>query len=171
MFTKKEKYQGPMNNEKVAYWAIRNNDLEKLTEYIKRFGVDAPVEDGTSLHQAVFHNNIDAVKLLLENGADPNALYNNGFTPLIAAIDWKHWAIAELLIQYNADVTKKDALNNSPLDKAILYFNGDTTLIELLLSKGADPWQELTPGYTPMDLAKSMELESLLLKLIIKTKR
>jgi len=168
---KKEKYQGQMNEERKAYWAIRNNDLEGLAYFINRYGVNAPVEEGTALHQAAFHNKLDAAKLLLENAADPDALFKNSFTALAASIENKHWEIAELLISHNADVTLKDEKNNSPLCQAILYYSGNTRLIELLLKKGADPFQELIRGYTPMNLAQSMGLESMLLELINKTKR
>ena len=159
-----------MRNEAIIYRAIKNNDLKSLSDFINQHGVNAPVDDGTCPHQALFRNNIDAVKFLLEKKADPNALYKQGYTALIEAIDRQYWVIARLLIQYGADVTLKDEKNNSPLIKAILRFNGDNSLIELLLKKGADPWEELVPGYTPMNLAQNMGIKPLLLDLINKTK-
>jgi ankyrin repeat protein len=167
---KKEKYLLLMRNEAIVYRAIKDNDLPQLAAFINQHGVNAPVDEGTCLHQAVFNNNISVVKFLLDKKADPNALYKRGYTPLIEAIDRQYWVIARLLIQYGADVTLKDEKNNSPLIKAILRFNGDTSLLELLLKKGADPWEELVPGYTPMNLAQNMGIKPLLLDLINKTK-
>src|SRR5436853_6261323 len=110
---KKKKYLLPMRNEALIYTAIKNNDLQQLAAFINQNGVNAFVEDGTCLHQAIFHKNIEAVKFLLDKKADPNALYREGYTPLIEAIDRKYFEIARLLIQHGADVTLKDEKNNS----------------------------------------------------------
>ena len=159
-----------MMNENRIYSAIKNNDLQDLSDFITQYGVNAPVDDGTSLHQAVFNNKVEIVKYLLDKKADPDALYKNGYTPLIEAIDRQYWEIARLLIQYGANVSLKDEKHSSPLYRAILRFNGDTSLIKLLLKKGADPWEELVQGYTPMNLAQEMGIKPLLLDLINKTK-
>ena len=149
--------------------AIRNNELEKLADCIKKYGVNTIFNKGTMLHTAVFQNNLEAVEYLLDQGADPNILYDHSETPLIAAIDNKQWEIAKRLIQKGANVNLKDASNNSPLSKAILRYEGNTELLHLLMAHGSDPQQDLLNGYTPMDLARSMKLSTLIQTLIKKT--
>jgi ankyrin repeat protein len=151
-----------------CYNAIKNNDLAELARYAEKYGVDAPLEDGTCLHQAIFNNNYPTTEYLLKASADPDALYDNSVTPLIAAIDLKFWDITGLLVKFGADVNLKDGKNNSPLSKAIFHYRGDAGLIQSLLLRGADPYQELIDGYTPMHLAESMGLKGMMLQLIDK---
>jgi ankyrin repeat protein len=151
-----------------CYLAIKNNDMITLAECVEKYGVDILYKSGTLLHQAIFQNNLEAVSLLLNAGANENALYDNTYTPLIAAIDYKHWNIAKLLIEKGADIHLKDGYHNSPLSKAILRYDGDSSVIETLIKNGADPYQNLVNSYTPMDLAKSMKLANMIQTLIDK---
>jgi ankyrin repeat protein len=159
MDLKKQNNHSEMYN---CYLAIKNNDMSTLTSCVEKYGVDAEYKNGTLLHQAVFENNFEAVNYLLNAGASTNALYDNTFTPLILAIDNKCWNIAKLLIEKGADIHLKDGYHNSPLSKAILRYNGDSSVIEILISRGADSYQNLVNGYTPMELAKSMKLANMI---------
>jgi len=156
------------DQNKDCYQAIKDNDLKKLARFVEKYGVDANVEAGTCLHAAIFQNNVGAAAFLLEASANPNSVYNHSTTPLLAAIDERNWNMAKLLIEKGADVHLKDPKNNSPLSKALFHFEGDTSVIELLLSRGADPYQNLLDGYTPMDLAKSMKLTAMMQTLMQK---
>ena len=158
------------NEERDCFMAIKNNNLEKLSAFINNYGVDAPVDDGTCLHHAIFNNNLRLTKYLLDKSANPNALYENRITPLIASIDLNFWDIAKVLIENGADVNLKDEKNNTPLSKAIFHYEGNPDLIKLLLSMGADPYQNLAEGYTAVDLAKSMRLTDILDLINVKPK-
>ena len=148
--------------ERACFAAAKQGDINRVTAFIERYGVDAPVDGGTCLHQAVFNGQYALVSFLLKSGANPDALYENQVTPLIAAIDRMHWDIARLLVRQGANVNLKDAQNNSPLSKTIFFYHGQDELIKLLLSRGADPFQDLLDGYRPVDLAESMKLHHLL---------
>ncbi len=60
-----------------------------------------------ALSSAVVSGNIDAVWLLLENGANPNG---DGYwnTPLIIAAEGQDWGIFQLLLKYKADPQVKN---------------------------------------------------------------
>ena len=148
--------------ERACFMALEKGDIDTVKDFINQYGVDAPVDDGTCLHQAIFHENYELVNFLISAGANPDALYENRITPLIAAIDLKQWDIATLLVEKGANVNLKDGASNSALSKAIFHYNGDDKLIKLLLSKGADPFQDLLNGYKPIDLARSMNLTEIL---------
>ena len=52
---------------------------------------------------AVRYSNIEIVKLLLENGADPNIKNNDGYTALAAATFYNNPEIVKILLEYGAD--------------------------------------------------------------------
>ncbi|XP_016098631.1 KN motif and ankyrin repeat domain-containing protein 4-like [Sinocyclocheilus grahami] len=73
----------------------------------------------TALHLAVRHGCVPMVRLLLEQGADPNAQDRAGTTPLISACDRGHINIVQILLQeMNCDVNLKDKGGRSALSLA-----------------------------------------------------
>lgn len=83
--------------------------------------------DNTPLTQAISVGNMDIVKILLENGANPNKVYGN--SPLSAAIEKQNIECIHLLLKCRARIQHYD------LTKAILFNNIE--ILELLLDKGA----------------------------------
>ena len=65
-------------------------------------------EGWTALSCAVLSGNVDAVQLLLEAGAEVNALCFDGTTALHKACLWQHVRIANFLLGYGADPTIPD---------------------------------------------------------------
>jgi ankyrin repeat protein len=59
----------------------------------------------TPLHWAARKGNLDVVKLLLENGANPNAVDNSKNTPLHKAAGNGPTEVARLLLDSGADAT------------------------------------------------------------------
>lgn len=66
-----------------------------------------------ALHAAVAGRNYDAVKMLLEAGADPNAVQHGGWTALMAAEEHGDAATAELLLQFGATPTSGNRATTS----------------------------------------------------------
>jgi ankyrin repeat protein len=56
------------------------------------------------LHAAAAGGRIEAARLLLQGGADPNARQHGAYTPLMTASFVNNRELAELLIAFNADV-------------------------------------------------------------------
>ena len=74
----------------------------------------------SSIHDAAWDGNIEAVKQHLADGVDVNARDSFfGNTPLHFAAYQGHKEIAELLIAKGADVNAKDDYGKTPLDWAI----------------------------------------------------
>ena len=71
----------------------------------------------TPLHEAV-HPGLRAVKLLLDAGADPNAVSKTGTTPLHETIPLAAVAVAEELLRAGADLSLRDSEGRTPLDLA-----------------------------------------------------
>lgn len=85
--------------------AAENGDEEKVVECIS-LGADVNHKGPNSmaLHCAAFNGFENIVKLLLENGADPNIPDNQSFYPLQLAVSKKEFSICEFLLANNADI-------------------------------------------------------------------
>ena len=71
-------------------------------------------ESTTALHYAVYNDEIDAAKLLLEQGADPNDSDDHS-TALITALINESYDMAALLYSFGADPNVKDSYGSSAL--------------------------------------------------------
>jgi ankyrin repeat protein len=99
----------------------------------------------TALHIALFHNNIEALKQILNTGKalidTPN---EPGETPLMHAIMYNNIEGLNLILRYGADPNEETqpifGQGISPLDIALYKKNDD--IINLLLSYGADITQK-----------------------------
>lgn len=85
----------------------------------------------TGLYYATFWGRYETVKVFLEAGADPNIVWEqNNQTPLHLAASLNRKDIAQLLIGYGADTSKKNNKNQTPLD--IAKYKGHVEMFALL---------------------------------------
>jgi ankyrin repeat protein len=109
----------------------------------------------TALHLAAFLGRQDAVALLLDRGADPNAVARSEqigpVQPLHSAAATRQLECARMLIARGADVNARQAGGYTPLHEAA--GNGDLELARLLLRAGADREARKDDGQTPADVA------------------
>jgi ankyrin repeat protein len=141
-----------------AYEAAAVGDIDAL-----RAALDAEPDainrishDGwTLLHLAGFFRHVDAVRLLLERGADVGAVSTNPMrnTPLHAAMAGPLPTEGlRLLIDAGADVNARQHGGYTALQSAAQH--GRIDLIDLLLDAGADPDAATDDGRRPIDMAK-----------------
>ena len=100
------------------------------------------------LYEAVENDDIEAVNLLLRNGADVNAMTKCGRTVLHKAAKYGLEAMMELLLQAGAHVNLKTRSGKSSLYKASKH--GHTRVVELLLTAGADVHARTNWGKTAL---------------------
>lgn len=75
--------------------------------------------DGESiLHKAVMMKDVEGIKILLDNAADPNHAGNMGDTPLHQAVFNNNLEIAEILVSRGAIVTIQNQYGETPADLA-----------------------------------------------------
>ncbi len=93
------------------------------------------------IHVAAMHSNKPAViGLLVEAGADPNALAAEGTTPLHAAVDLnENLRVIEALARAGADPNRQDHYGWMPLHVAVVDPHHAAGITETLLKIGADP--------------------------------
>jgi uncharacterized protein len=112
-------------------------------------------EDGfTPLHLACFAGGAEATRLLVERGADLEALSTASFAkvrPLGTAAFARDHESARVLLEAGADPNGPGEGGFTPLHTAAQ--NGDVELVRLLLEHGADADAAASDGRTPHDLA------------------
>ena len=109
----------------------------------------------TPLHFAVRNGDIEIVKMLLDRGADVDAINLYNVTPLHIAVESKKVEIVELLLNHGACVNARDCNSSTPL--LLAAKDGSEEIVKLLLKHGADVNSPYTctsiEGYTPLCLA------------------
>lgn len=79
--------------------AICNDEPESMIEWLHRNGVDInrTIRGSTALYHAARANKVEAVKCLLNLGADPSLSKGDGHSPLDIAIKKGHTGIADMI--------------------------------------------------------------------------
>jgi ankyrin repeat protein len=117
---------------------VKKGDLAGVRALVGQ-GVDVNAragDGGTALQWAVYHENHEAIELLLRAGAAVNSANELGVTPLRIASANGSPAIIEKLLQAGADPNVAPATGGTPL--MLASRNGDSASARLLLSHGAD---------------------------------
>ncbi len=117
--------------------AILAEDADtKMVRFLIDAGIDVKTHDGdqkwTALHFAARDQLQDIVEILLENGADPNAVECFGNTPIARCLNVSppNLNIIKLLLKHGAEPNKKNNYDQSPIDTAKL--TGDEELLKVL---------------------------------------
>lgn len=92
--------------------------------------IDYNSSNGTALAAAAVKGNVNLVKVLLENKANPNLADGQGMTPLLYAAQFDNKEIVALLLKYKADKNMADNEGKKPIDYAV--FNKSREMIALL---------------------------------------
>jgi len=121
-------------------------------------------EDGfTALHLAIFAGQPKAARLLLDRGADVDALSTGPIArvpPLGTAVFVRSPQLARLLLDAGADVNRQGAGGFTALHSAAQ--SGDVELVKLLLERGADPGVRASDGRRAVDCAQNDDVHALL---------
>lgn len=109
----------------------------------------------TPLHYAANKSrDPSVVALLLERGADVDAVSNEGYTPLhVAGRGNPESSVIELLLDHGADIEARDSNGSTPLHHAVILVNEDPSVLRLLLYRGADVSARTVHGDTPCAFA------------------
>ncbi len=129
------------------FTAIRDNNLTAVQRLASQPGaVNAKGDrDTTPLLYASAFGSPEAVKVLLDAGADANAANGFGATSLMLCVTEP--AKIRLLLSHGADVNAKSKTGRTPLILAALH-NGSEDVVEMLLAKGADAKAADKDGFT-----------------------
>ena len=127
-------------------------------------GIDAVDESGmTALHWAVLRDHEVCVRILLDRGADVDALQKGLNTPLLLAAvsNTNSETLCRLLIERGADLTARNLKDHDVVFMAVLYGHaskGLPWLLQLLNAKGLDLNAPDGAGATPLHLCAKKNL-------------
>ena len=134
----------------------------ELVVLLLRYGARAKGWDvdkeGDPLFTAVMMNHIDAARLLLAHGADPNVRDNVGYSPLRWCADNGYLEMARLLLLCGATKMIDDWGGDramTALGLAARDLNAD--MVKLLLAYGADPQARDVDDLSPLDCLRFVD--------------
>jgi ankyrin repeat protein len=130
----------------------RVDELRKLLDASPELAHSLSPDRTTALHFAAFFRQPEATRLLVERGADIEAVSPTfgDVTPLHSACASGERESARILLEAGADPNARQQRGFTPLHAAAQ--NGDEELARMLLERGADPEAATEDGSKPRDL-------------------
>ncbi|KAL9076029.1 MAG: hypothetical protein Q9157_003808 [Trypethelium eluteriae] len=129
--------------------SLSASERAEMITLLTQSGALVDSKDGhgeTALHSAVRNGNDLLVKCLVENGADVNCSTHRGWTPLCLAVDNRNEDLVELLLSRGAEVNCEASSDYT----LFIAAQDDSSILRLLLEKGADPDTCTNAGLTPL---------------------
>jgi len=143
-------------------YAAKNGDIGRVSELLDH-DADINTRDkngDTALILALWEEQIDVVRLLIERGADTNIRgSDHDYTALMIAIQYKNIDIIRLLLDRGANPNISSVYGDTPLIYA--SFGGRTDIVRLLLRYGANPNIQNRYGETALDKAVQFEYDDI----------
>lgn len=135
--------------------AVFRGELEQVA-FLLQSGTDVNEldEDGrTALHHAAIDGNSEMAAYLIRKSANIDLQDDIGYSALHYAAQNNCSEIASLLIEKGAIIDSLDQYGNTPLWKAVFSYRDDASIIQQLVSAGADPALANDHGVSPKELA------------------
>ncbi|MBN1411870.1 MAG: ankyrin repeat domain-containing protein [Spirochaetales bacterium] len=141
--------------------ATRRNDTESLVAAVKKGGASENNGYFSALHYAVMNGNLEIVKILMQNGANPNEKDFKKNTPLHYAFRDDRLAITKYLVDNGADILLRNEYKRTPYGLALFFGQEKTTDFlkqklgkNILLASGEASYKEILdagikPGIGP----------------------
>ena len=139
-----------------AFALVRAGDAERLASFIsKGMPVNFRNEKGDSMIMlASYHGHLDAARVLLDAGADPQVANDQGQTPLAGAAYKGNVPMVELLLAHGAHVEGASPDGKTPVMMAAMF--NRSAVVDVLLRHGARLDARDSRGMTPLGLARTM---------------
>ncbi|XP_045471277.1 serine/threonine-protein phosphatase 6 regulatory ankyrin repeat subunit B-like [Harmonia axyridis] len=156
----------PPNRESIIEFAVNHAHPRIFAALLKKSKkIDSEEISSTVFQAAVTNDDEDKVKILLDNGVNPNAIWKrngdvndfekNSIRPLIDVVENNKPGMVKILLKYGAYVNTIDGLGVTPLHIACQHRQVD--IVKMLLeAENVDVKVKDRSGITPLEIAISM---------------
>ncbi|KAA1187232.1 ankyrin repeat domain-containing protein [Paenibacillus sp. B2(2019)] len=144
------------------YEAVEEDEFKKVKKILQADPTLITGKDDyefSVLHGAVMTENTKMVEFLLDQGADVNALNDEGITPIHIAL---YPDVVTCLLNRGAEINKKSSDGSTPLHTQIADGEERLDVVGMLLAKGADKSIKDNDGQTPLDIARARQEEEMI---------
>ena len=152
----------------LLMWAARNGHND-LVEALIEAGADintTSIQKMTALNYAINANNLDAIKLFIENGIDPDMVIDKYETTLLMwAAKNGHNELVEVLIKAGADINKKDKIGESALITACFW--EQPKIAKIIINAGGNVNITNNYGTTPLITAVKYKVNDEIIRLLL----
>ncbi len=139
----------------VADYLLKNHKPVRVQDLLQA----QDISGATPLHEAVRYGQTDIARLLLQAGAQVDALDSIGKTPFLLIIpEAAQYTMYDTLLAYKANIAQKDMFGDTVLHIATLG-KAKTDVLKLLIDKGAPINERNKQGVTPLALAIDQGME------------
>lgn len=145
----------PLFQYTALHLAAHSGDVEKVHAVLQRkpeLEIRTTNQKYTPLHVAVTNNHAATASVLLDAGANIEAVANDGLQAIHLAAMRGYANVTKALLQRGANVHATEANNATALHAAAFY--GHAEVVRMLLEGGADPNRKDRGGLTPFTLAQ-----------------
>lgn len=140
----------------ILHCAIMTNNKIIVEECLKCINIETRgYNENTPLITACYYDNLNIIKLLLDNKANINSKNKENFSPLHIACGNGHFFTAKLLLENHADIKALTIDHRTSLHVAAHQNHND--IIELLLHYKAEIESRNKDGETPLMIASRCE--------------
>ena len=119
----------------ALFVAIKKQDIGSVKVLLETNHV-SDVNDGY-IYTACSNQDANIVQLLIEYGANPDTVRQNGYTPLMAAASFGSAEVVELLLKCNVNMNQQRTVDGITALRLATY-GGYINKVKLLLEYGAD---------------------------------
>ena len=149
----------------------KNVAFTDMTNFLIDKDQDVNKDLGEPLRNAAAHGNLNAVKYLIQFGAEVNMVNAKGESPLLLACKGNHLDIVEILLNYTADINAETDEKETPLLASSKHHNPQ--LVNLLLSKSPFPLLDKRnkDGKTALEIAIDIQHSATVMALVQKGAR
>jgi ankyrin repeat protein len=155
---------------RAIHYAAGGNNYDRLAYLVSRFGELVHELDhlgNSPIHSAAKNAARRTLKLLIKNGADPNAVNLAGFTPLHLTIMSKHVNRDDcVLYMLDRGFDEEMATPDGKTCLLLACENGRVKICSQLLENGLDPNVADNYGTTPLQCACSLSLYEMVRELV-----
>ena len=157
--------------------AVEQGDLKRLKSHCREhLDVDKWFREKSLLHHAVYYGQLECVKFMLAQGADPNSTSSSESTPLFEVFSSGtrrnvrkaspacDKSLIETLLKAKADINARNCAQRTPLLKSIIHNKKHIT--ECLLAHNADVNFPDADGLLPIHVSATYSSLTLLRKLL-----